>query len=156
MFLRSGRILSSRQDQAELEERFNINPLFKPDITSEREMATLKQLAEPDLTIQPLAIAYHAIVVPLKLNSGFINLLPKFCGRPGENPYRHINEFMITCSTIQQEGVTEDQVKPRVFPFTLEDAAKDWLYYLMPGSITSWQQLHKMFLENFFLASRIV
>jgi len=32
--------------------------------------------------------------------------------------------------------------------------AKDWLYYLAPRSITSWDDLKRVFLENFFLASR--
>uniref|UniRef100_A0A151UHZ6 Uncharacterized protein n=1 Tax=Cajanus cajan TaxID=3821 RepID=A0A151UHZ6_CAJCA len=32
--------------------------------------------------------------------------------------------------------------------------AKDWLYYLAPKSITSWDDLKKMFLDKFFPASR--
>uniref|UniRef100_A0A151UGP7 Uncharacterized protein n=1 Tax=Cajanus cajan TaxID=3821 RepID=A0A151UGP7_CAJCA len=32
--------------------------------------------------------------------------------------------------------------------------AKDWLYYLAPRSITSWDDLKRMFLEKFFPASR--
>ncbi|VFR01668.1 unnamed protein product, partial [Cuscuta campestris] len=58
---------------------------------------TLRELAAPDLTIQPISITYGELEKPLKLNSGFINLLPKFHGLPGEDPFRHISEFMITC-----------------------------------------------------------
>jgi len=32
--------------------------------------------------------------------------------------------------------------------------AKDWLYYLAPWSIFSWDDLKRVFLEKFFLASR--
>jgi len=32
--------------------------------------------------------------------------------------------------------------------------AKDWLYYLAPRSIFSWDDLKRVFLEKFFLASR--
>ncbi|XP_071917118.1 uncharacterized protein [Coffea arabica] len=35
---------------------------------------------------------------------------------------------------IKPPGITEEQIKLRVFPFTLKDAAKDWLYYL-PAAI---------------------
>jgi len=42
----------------------------------------------------------------MKLNSEFLNLLPKFNGLPGEDPYRHINELIITCSTMRPEGIT--------------------------------------------------
>nr|XP_027102996.1 uncharacterized protein LOC113724276 [Coffea arabica] len=53
-------------------------------------------------------------------------------------------------------GITEEQIKLRAFPFSLKDATKDWLYYLPAGSITTWAQLKKKFLEKFFLASRTV
>ena len=68
-------------------------------------MATLRELATPNLTVQPLSISYPALDRPLKLNSGFLKLLPKFHGLPGEDPYRFINEFIITCSTMQPEGI---------------------------------------------------
>ena len=42
----------------------------------------------------------------------------------------------------------------RAFPFFLKDFAKDWLYYLPPGSITTWDQLKKKFLDKYFLMSR--
>ncbi|KAL2922699.1 Oligoribonuclease [Bienertia sinuspersici] len=41
------------------------------------------------------------------------------------------------------------------FPFSLHDLAKDWLYSLSPGSLTTWEALQKAFLEKFFPASRI-
>ncbi|KAL1077687.1 hypothetical protein V6Z11_D10G112200 [Gossypium hirsutum] len=99
---------------------------------------TLKQLAAPNLATQPPSITYPAFDRPLKLNSGFLNLLPKFNGLPGEDPYRHINEFLITS-----------------FPFSLQGLAKDWLYYMPPGSFTTWTGLHKAFLEKYFMVSRI-
>ncbi|XP_027155143.1 uncharacterized protein LOC113755303, partial [Coffea eugenioides] len=51
-------------------------------------------------------------------------------------------------------GVTEEQIRLRAFPFSLKDAAKDWLYYLPAGSIITWAQLKKKFLKKFFPASR--
>ena len=42
----------------------------------------------------------------------------------------------------------------RAFPFSLTEKAKDWLYYLPPGSITTWNELKRRFLEKFFPASR--
>ena len=93
-------------------------------------MATLRELAAPNLESQPLSITYPVLDRPLKLNSGFLNLRLSFMGLPGEDPYRHINEFIITCSTMQPEGITDDQIRLRAFPFSLQGKAKDWLYYL--------------------------
>ncbi|KAH9659732.1 hypothetical protein KPL70_023966 [Citrus sinensis] len=49
---------------------------------------------------------------------------------------------------MRPQGVTEEQIKLRAFPFSLDGLAKDWLYYLPPGSITTWNGLKKQFLEN--------
>ena len=38
---------------------------------------------------------------------------------------------------------------------SLQDKAKEWLYYLPPATFMACTQLHKSFLENFFPASRI-
>ena len=47
-----------------------------------------------------------------------------------------------------------EQIKLRVFPFSLVDKAKDLLYYLPSGSIITWEGLKKQFLEKFFPASK--
>ena len=51
--------------------------------------------------------------------------------------------------------VTEEHIKLKAFPFSLQDAAKNWLYYLPPGFINTWETLKRLFLEKFFLASRV-
>ncbi|RDX72940.1 hypothetical protein CR513_47522, partial [Mucuna pruriens] len=42
----------------------------------------------------------------------------------------------------------------KAFPFSLDGAAKDWLY-LQPVLLNTWGDMKRMFLEKFFLASRI-
>ncbi|KAL0361432.1 UNVERIFIED_CONTAM: hypothetical protein Sradi_3827700, partial [Sesamum radiatum] len=58
-----------------------------------------------------------------------------------EDPYKHLKEFHVVCSGMKPQGVTEEQVKLRAFPFSLSDKAKDWLYSLPSGSINSWNEL---------------
>ncbi|KAK9755614.1 hypothetical protein RND81_01G038100 [Saponaria officinalis] len=53
------------------------------------------------------------------------------------------------------EGVKSDDIKLRAFPFSLEGTAKEWLFYLPSGSITSWDELKIAFLEKFQPASRV-
>ncbi|KAL9225048.1 hypothetical protein vseg_001018 [Gypsophila vaccaria] len=55
---------------------------------------------------------------------------------------------------MKPNGVTDEQLKMRAFPFSLKDAARDWLYYLPPGSIDTWLKMKKAFLEKYFPASR--
>ncbi|XP_045813162.1 uncharacterized protein LOC123907099 [Trifolium pratense] len=116
---------------------------------------TLRQLAAPDVNYNGLCIEYDAAATPFELKSGLIHLLPKFSGLAGEDPHKHLKEFQVVCSTpLKPEGITEDHIKLRAFPFSLQGAAKDWIYYLEPNSIASWTALKKVFLERYFPASR--
>ncbi|XP_071917965.1 uncharacterized protein [Coffea arabica] len=117
---------------------------------------TLRELAAPDLNQQPLCITFPHLNddTPFELKSGLIHLLPSFHGLPGEEPYKHLQEFDVVCNSMKPPGITEEQIKMRAFPFSLKDSAKDWLYYLPPGSITTWDQLKKKFLDKYFPASR--
>ncbi|XP_027103002.1 uncharacterized protein [Coffea arabica] len=135
--------------------------LFSANESVENEFSmantqTLRELATPDLTHQPLCITFPTLAenTSFKLKSGLIQLLPSFHGLSGEEPHKHVKEFEVVCSSMKPPGVTEKQVRLRAFPFSLKDAAKDWLYYLPAGSITTWAQLKKKFLEKFFPASR--
>uniref|UniRef100_A0A151UII8 Retrotransposon gag domain-containing protein n=1 Tax=Cajanus cajan TaxID=3821 RepID=A0A151UII8_CAJCA len=50
--------------------------------------------------------------------------------------------------------VQEDHIYLKAFPHSLEGVAKDWLYYLAPGSITSWNGLKRVFLDKFSASDR--
>ncbi|KAL0408089.1 UNVERIFIED_CONTAM: hypothetical protein Sradi_1743300 [Sesamum radiatum] len=109
-----------------------------------------------DLNQQPLCVEYPTLDVDFELKTGLIRLLPTFRGLAGEDPHKHLKEFHVVCSGMRPQGVTEEQVKLRAFPFSLGEKAKDWLYSLPSGSIVSWNELKKQFLENYFPASRTI
>lgn len=127
--------------------------------SEEEEMAlnnirTLKELAAPDLNQQPLCILYPDLEVDFELKSGLIHLLPKFRGLAGDDPHKHLKEFHVVCASMKPQKVTEEHIKLRAFPFSLTDLAKDWLYYLPSGSVETWNDMKKLFLEKYFPASR--
>jgi len=119
------------------------------------EQRILKELSTPNVNQQPLCIEFPNIDVAFKSESGLIYLLPTFHGFADEDPHNHLKEFHVVCSTMKSQGVTEEQIKLRAFPFFLADNAKDWLYYLLIGSITTWNNLKMKFLKKFFQASRV-
>ena len=116
---------------------------------------TLRELTAPDLTQQPLCITFSNLNenTSFELKFGLIHLLPSFHGLSGEKPHKYLQEFEVVCSSTKPPGVTEDQIKLRAFSFSLKDSAKNWLYYLLASSITTWVQLNKKFLEKYFPAS---
>ncbi|RDY04772.1 hypothetical protein CR513_11470, partial [Mucuna pruriens] len=116
---------------------------------------TLKELATPDVVYQPWCIQYPQLepAQTYKLKSSLIHLLPKFHGLAREDPYKHLKEFHVVCSTMRPQGILEDYIKMKAFPFSLDGAAKDCLY-LQPALFNTWGDMKRTFLEKFFLASR--
>ncbi|RDY10971.1 hypothetical protein CR513_04434, partial [Mucuna pruriens] len=104
---------------------------------------TLKELATPDVVYQPWCIQYPQLepAQSYELKSGLIHLLPKFHGLVGEDPHKHLKEFNVVCSTKRPQGIPEDYIKMKAFPFSLDGAAKDWFSlqhlgrYVVPGEV---------------------
>ena len=70
---------------------------------------------------------------------------------PSENPNMHLTK----CDTIKYNGVTEEELRLRLFPLLLGDKAKHWLTSQPPDSITSWNDLVQKFLTKFFPPKKI-
>ncbi|KAH6766589.1 hypothetical protein C2S52_017572 [Perilla frutescens var. hirtella] len=102
---------------------------------------TLRQLVFPtNMNLRPMGIALPAVTQNWDIHANFIQILPKFHGMLGEDPSDHGRE---------------EYVRLVSFPFTLQDGARDWLYTLPTGAVTTWRQLQQKFLEKYFPASRV-
>ena len=78
----------------------------EPEIQEDRmEERTIRELATPDAAItQNMRIQY--LDGECELKSGLIHLLPKFHGLAGEDPYHHLKEFHVVCSSMRPTTVT--------------------------------------------------
>ncbi|RDY04296.1 hypothetical protein CR513_12016, partial [Mucuna pruriens] len=110
-----------------------------------------------DVVYQPWYIEYSQLepTQSYELKSSLIHLLPKFHGLAGEDPRKHLKEFHVVCSTMRSQGIPKDYIKMKAFPFSLDGAAKDWLY-LQPALFNTWGDMKHTYLEKFFPASKIV
>ncbi|KAF7802789.1 uncharacterized protein G2W53_041900 [Senna tora] len=123
---------------------------------STTEEKTLREHAASQVNQAPLCVATPTLQAPLELKSDLIHLLPKFRGLMNEDPYQHLKVFHVVCSSMKPERVTEDQIKLRAFPFSLDDATKEWLFYLPAGSVTTWEGMMRLFLDRYFPSSRVI
>ncbi|XP_062028611.1 uncharacterized protein LOC133744532 [Rosa rugosa] len=108
----------------------------------------------------PTCITYPAaaegLTADFELKSGLLHRLPTFHGLPMEDPNNHLMEFQFICTSMKPQGADEHILKLKAFPFSLADKAKQWLYELPSGRITSWGDMMKAFLEKYFPTSRII
>ena len=70
------------------------------------------------------------------------------------DPNAHILNFLDVCDTMKCNGVSDDTIYFRLFPFSLKDKAKHWLTTEPPDFITSWDELVNKFLTQFFLPGK--
>ena len=78
----------------------------------------------------------------------------QFYGMLNEDPNNHIANFLEICDTLKYNGVSNDALRLRLFPFTLKDKAKAWLKSQSPGSFTNWDGLTRSFLAKSFPPSK--
>ncbi|XP_073300504.1 uncharacterized protein [Primulina huaijiensis] len=78
----------------------------------------------------------------------------QFGGNALDDPNTHIADFLEICYTFKFNGVSDDAVRLRLFPFSLRDKAKSWLNCLPAGSITTWDDMAKAFLLKYFPPSK--
>ena len=73
----------------------------------------------------------------------------QFMGLPNKDPNIHISNFLDMCDMMKYNGVSDDAIRLRFFPFSLKDKAKHCLNSEPLDSITSWDSLVHKFLSKF-------
>ena len=99
-------------------------------------------------TVSPIVLPDDANTINLR--AGNIQLLPNFHGLENENPYEHIKSFEEACSINLDGKMNADTLYLKLFPFSLQDRARQWLNALPPRSISTWIELQTEFLKKFF------
>ncbi|XP_026410586.1 uncharacterized protein LOC113305801 [Papaver somniferum] len=57
--------------------------------------------------------------------------------------------------SVKLRNVETDNAMLRAFPFSLMGMAKEWFYSLPTSSITTWNGMKKLFLEKYFITSKV-
>ena len=96
------------------------------------------------LTNNPVAHDLAWSAVPTKLPSD----IPKFKGKPGEDPSEHVTTCHLWCSL---NSLHQDSIHLRLFQRTLTGPAAKWYIELPRGAFTLFDDLAMNFLNHFQL-----
>ena len=102
---------------------------------------SLKDYLQPTHIATPSCIMFLANTPQIDFKLGMIELLPTFHGLENKNPYLHIQEFKEVVAIFTSQSNALDFTCLKLFPFSLKDKAKSWLYSLRPRSIGSWEEM---------------
>ncbi|CAO2186427.1 unnamed protein product [Urochloa humidicola] len=94
---------------------------------------------------------------PFQIKTSIIEMVQDnpFSGK--EDPNLHLRSFLQLCNTFKMEGVDDNQLRARLFPYSLMDKALQWFY--MPSSSPSsspsstrqkWESLVQAFIVKFY------
>ncbi|CAM8994158.1 unnamed protein product [Rhodiola kirilowii] len=114
----------------------------------------MRGVCAPYIDEAPWCIRLDEDAEDIEIKTGVIHHLPKFGGMPDENPLRHLKEFHGVCMSMKSASVPEDIFKLKTFPFSLKSQAKSWLMSLPSGSITSWDQIQRKFMDKYYSHSK--
>ncbi|KAM1818347.1 hypothetical protein ACFX11_000152 [Malus domestica] len=151
---------SNSEVEVEIEEEEPTAQVGEVETAMAQDNRTIKELSASGLdNAAPLCIQYPAAAQgkteEFELKSSLLHHIPKYHGLSMEDPNKHLKEFEVVCSSMTPINVDGSILKMKAFPFSLLEKAKDWLYELAPGTVTSWESMKRASLEKFFPTSRV-
>ena len=114
------------------------------------EELPLSHYSNPSIVSTPSCIVHPHPELAFEIKHSMLSILPSFHGAPRERPYDHIIDFETICSTLNRGQLTNNELKLRLFPFSLKEKAKVWFHKLKPRSIFSWDDMQKVFLNAYY------
>ncbi|CAM8999885.1 unnamed protein product [Rhodiola kirilowii] len=112
------------------------------------------ELSAPNFRNQSWCIYEGPELEGIVINSAVVHHLPKFSGRQGESATTHLQRYHGICQNLRPYGVEVEDFKLKAFYFSLIHVAKDWFLSLPSGSIQTWDQMMKKFLNKYYPAGK--
>ena len=110
----------------------------------------VKDYARPTVRTSQSCIVLSNAARNYELKHIHFQMLPSFHGISTDDPLTFIRDFYSLVQTFPLQGLMEDQLRMRCFPYTLKDAAKAWFMSLAPASLTTWDAVYNKFISKFY------
>ncbi|KAK0583647.1 hypothetical protein LWI29_000886 [Acer saccharum] len=141
----------ANQNQGELPSQANPVQEGLPHIGDER---TLRDYTMPRVELHQSSIRQPTIAAnSFEIRPSIIQMIGTTCifnGLVNDDPNLHLQKFNEICETFKYNGIPDDFIKLKLFPFSLGNDARIWLNSQSPNSITTYDQLAQAFLNRYF------
>ena len=108
----------------ELEKTLRTHKQFKNKMDLQPHETPFKDYFSPLANLSTSCIRYLNVAArSFELKPSVLNCLPTFYGLETD-PYNHLNDFHTVCQTFKYENFSDDDVKLRLFSFSLKDRAR--------------------------------
>jgi hypothetical protein len=116
------------------------------DQPQERKIRDLCTLDIIDLPILNLT----EIGTPFKIKTSTIRMVQHSPFTSEEDSNLHLQAFIQLCQTFNMDGLTQDQMRARLFPFLLLGKALQWFYSQPAETMQDWDALMRAFMKEYY------
>ena len=91
---------------------------------------TLRQFSAPSNSHISTGLNNYQGTDGFEIKTRLVNMVEPspFCGKASEDAHAHLQNFLEVSSIINPKGTTMDNIRLRLFPFSLLGNAKTWFY----------------------------
>ena len=135
-----------KQRAKELELEFGVDQpenMAKPQRTMSKYVRPLLIRTESSI-VKPTVVANNFEIKPNIIQ--MVQQFVQFDRLHDKDSNSHIANFLKLYDTFKINEATNDEIRLRLFPFSLRNRAKQWLNSLPRGSITTWNQMTEKFI----------
>jgi hypothetical protein len=111
------------------------------------------KLCNPDIVDLPI-INLQDTGRPFKIKVSTICMVQHSSFTSKEDPNLHLQAFVQLCQTFDENGVTQDETRARIFPFSLLGKALRWFHTLPAELKQDWEALMRNFMKEFYLPTK--
>jgi hypothetical protein len=109
----------------------------------------IEELCTPDIIDLPI-LKLAEIRSLFEIKTSTIRMVQHSPFTDKEDPNLHIQAFIQLCQTFNMYGVTQDQMRARLFPFSLLGKALQWFHAQPAEMVQNWNVLMRAFMKEYY------
>jgi hypothetical protein len=121
----------------------------RPPMGDQLQERKIGELCTSDIIDIPI-LNLAEIGRPFEIKTSTIRMVQHSPFTDKEDPSLHLQAFIQLCQTFNMDGVTQDQMRARLFPFSLLGKALQWFHSQPAETVQDWNALMRAFIKEYY------